>query len=173
MVIHFSLRNIILTSAVLLFMGCASMDVNVEHDESVDFSLYKEYFWSGERKSGYDYIDNWIRDTIRQNLDGRGYRLREIAPDFLVGFSAEKETILMPGWSTAEEDQLTGSYAERWSSYSGTLLIEMFDAATLQTIWKGRARTDLMFGPVRRNSSKAIDMAVFRLLSRFPPPADE
>lgn len=172
-------------AAVLVATGIASaMEVESRHAPNVDFGAYRTFDHlprqpapeRGPFAPGTDY-DRRIRDTIARRLEKRGFEAVGADPDFLVSYSLGREERLdtsggrrevSPGVSIAwEEGELVRAYTE------GTLVVEILDAESRETVWIGWA-TEVLDDPDRllqepERLMRKIDKAVRRIVKRFPP----
>ncbi len=172
----------------LVLAACASgPSVRAEYDKSVDFSRYKSFgFYSplGTDRSGYEtLVSQYLKTATRRELEARGLRYDEGAPQLKVNFNArlsEKlRTTTVPtagagfgyygyrgGFYSAwpmysVETTTTGSYTE------GTLNIDLVDAARRQLVWEGVA-----VGTVTETSAESVrpkvEQAVTAVFLKFP-----
>ncbi len=172
-------------SAALAAAGIASaMEVESRHAPGAEFAAYRTFDHLARRDvpdrsrfaPGSDY-DRRVRAILERRLEGRGFRLVDADPDFLVSYSLGRKELLdtsgarrelAPGLSIAwEEGELVRAYTE------GTLVIEILDADSRDAVWVGWA-TEVVDDPDRLLEEpdrlmKKIDKAVRRIVRRFPP----
>ncbi len=180
---------LLLPAAALLLAlgGCASGPaVRAEYDKSVDFSQYKSFgFISplGTDRSGYEtVVSQYLKAATRRELEARGLRYDESAPQLRLNFNArlsdKLRTTTMPAagvgfgyygyrggfysaWPMYSVETTTSSYTE------GTLNIDIVDAARRQLVWEGVA-----VGTVTEASAESIrpklDQAVAAVFLKFP-----
>ena len=179
-----------LAAVLLLALGaCASGPaVRAEYDKSVDFSQYRSFgFFSplGTDRSGYEsVVSQYLKAATRRELEARGLRYDESAPQLKVNFNAKLSdklrTTTMPSagvgfgyygyrggfysaWPMYPVETTTSSYTE------GTLNIDVVDAARRQLVWEGVA-----VGTVTETSAESIrpklDQAVAAVFVKFPLP---
>jgi hypothetical protein len=136
----------------------------VEYDHGVDFSRYKTWSWqAGVPVPPEPVPDKRIREVISRNLAGRG--LAGVASDatLLVRYYAARSTRidLLPLDSAAAPPTHI-RYVE-----TGSLVIDLLDAASGKVVWRGHATGALRYGP--QEIAAQVDAAVAALLARFPP----
>lgn len=69
---------------VLLFVGCAPIQVNYDFDRTTDFSKYKTYQYYGDMKTGLSELDTKrLLDAIDTKMASLGLTISE-NPDFLI-----------------------------------------------------------------------------------------
>ena len=176
-------------AAVLLLAlgGCASGPaVRAEYDKSVDFSQYKSFgFFSplGTDRSGYEtVVSQYLKAATRRELEARGLRYDEGAPQLKVNFNAKLSdklrTTTMPSASAGFGYYgYRGGFYSAWPMYSvetttssyteGTLNIDLVDAARRQLVWEGVA-----VGTVTETSVESVrpkvEQAVTAVFLKFP-----
>jgi hypothetical protein len=177
-----------LAAVLLLMLGaCASGPaVRAEYDPAVDFSQYKSFgFFSplGTDRSGYEtVVSQYLKAATRRELEARGLRYDESAPQLKLNFNAKLSdklrTTTMPAagagfgyygyrggfysaWPMYPVETTTSSYTE------GTLNIDVVDATRRQLVWEGVA-----VGTVTETSAESIrpkvDQAVAAVFLKFP-----
>jgi hypothetical protein len=140
----------------------------VEYDHAVDFSRYKSWSWqAGVPVPPEPVADKRIREALTRGLAARG--LSEVDSDatLLVRFYAARSTRidLLPLHSGSGAPPTGIRYVE-----TGSLVIDLLDAATGKVVWRGHAAGALRYGP--KEITAQIDAAVAELLARFPPAAE-
>ncbi|NNF56815.1 MAG: DUF4136 domain-containing protein [Rhodothermaceae bacterium] len=169
----------LLLTLPLLIAGCgSSMRVTHGYDHTVDFTVYQTYDWLpqpddlGDPLVDAPEIAFQIKQAVEADLERKGYRKVDRAPDFYVVTHA------------ALRQQLTRTYIDRWGYrypprrwprrgvvvdlYDvGTLVLDVIDADTDELVWRGTA-TDVVAGDPDEVRAQA-DEAVRRILAPFPP----
>lgn len=161
-----------------------AMEVDSRHDPDADFGTFHTFDHQARPETagqsafaaGSDY-DRRMREILDKRFGERGFERTEGEPDFLVAYSFAREEHLdpsgarrqvAPGLSIAwEEGDLVRAYTE------GSLMIEVVDAGSGETVWAGWA-TEVLDDPDRLLQQpdrlmKEIDKAVRRIIKRFPP----
>jgi len=181
------------STSLLLFAACAAFRpaVRVNVDPRADFSGYRTFAFAsplGTDRSGYQSIvSQYLKDASRRELEARGLRFDETAPNLIVNFNAElneqmrTRTVPTPtvGVGMSRGDYYgyrTGLYGS-WPLYNdqttvttyqeGTLNIDVADARLKQLVWEG-----VVVGRVTQKSldnlQPTIDSAVTAAFAKFP-----
>jgi hypothetical protein len=185
------LRRLFAASAPAVFAlalaACATgPDVRTDFDRSADFSAYQTFRImnrdEGAGPRAYDTLtDQRIQAAIVRELEARGYRRVEDAPDLLVNFTVSTKDIQevrqVPagpqpygwyGWRDVYSPWPTYSYETWVDNYTqGALYVDLVDAERRQLVWEGEVQgriTDEM----RRNPEPAITGAVEAIFARYP-----
>ncbi len=183
----------VLAGAALVVAGCASGPrVRAERDKTVDFSQYHTFGFVtplGTDREGYQTIvSQYLKAATQRELEARGLRLVEDAPQLLVNFSgrlndrllakAVPETGLLVGAGFGHDyyRYRTGFYTT-WPLYpmdsrvdtytEGTLNIDVIDAARKQMVWEGVA-VGRVTEKTMDNLKPKIDEAVTAIFSKYP-----
>ena len=176
------------SSALLLTLAaCATgPDVHVESDRSVDFSQYRTFsFMSplGTDRDGYQTIvSQYLKAATQRELEARGMRRDDNAPQLLVNFNASLDDKLRVT-SVPMSYGMGGYYGYRYGFYSpwpmyndatvvhqyqeGTLNIDVVDAARKQMVWEGVV-TNSVTRKDLDNVQAAIDRAVAAAFAKYP-----
>lgn len=169
--------------APLLLAGCAAMSVSSQKYPQADFSGYRTYAWIAEDplirpRDTEPQISaltaRRIREAIESELAAKGYT-PVTAPseaDFVVAFTVGTRERID---ATSYPVPYRGPW--RWSWYAaetdlhvyreGTLSIDIFDGATKQPVWHGRARKEVTGADVS-DPGPVIRQGVAAILKQFP-----
>jgi len=137
----------------------------VEYDHAVEFSRYKTWSWqAGVPVPPEPVPDKRIREALARGLAARG--LSEVDSDatLLVRYHAARSTRIdrLPFDSGSGAPPTGIRYVE-----TGSLVIDLLDAASGKVVWRGHAAGVLRYGP--KEITALIDAAVAELLAQFPP----
>lgn len=137
----------------------------VEYDHAVEFSRYKTWSWQAGVVVPSDAVpDQRIREALVRGLAARG--LSEVASDatLIVRYHAARRTRTdLPPFDSRSGAPPTGiRFVE-----TGSLVIDLLDAASGKVVWRGHAADVLTYGP--NEIAAQIDGAVAALLAQFPP----
>lgn len=169
--------------APLMLAGCAAMSVSSQEYPQADFSGYRSYAWIAEdpliRPQGTEpqisaLTARRIREAIEAELLAKGYT-SVAAPaeaDFVVAYTVGTRDRID---ATSYPVPYRGPW--RWSWYAtatdlrvyreGTLSIDIFDGATKQPVWHGRARKQVTGSDVS-DPGPVIKRGVEAILKKFP-----
>lgn len=160
---------------VASLLGCNSMKVSVNHDETVDFSSYVTFAFStdaneirGTRASARA-VASLIERTIRERLVAGDYAVAENDPDFIVAYHASviDANASMPYGSGKYSAWGGGSSHVAFLS-EGTLIIDIVDSDSNDLIWRGKASAVVERGS-SEEANKVVRKAVRKMLAKFPP----
>jgi hypothetical protein len=182
-----------LASSLLTLGGCATgPDVRVNFDSSTDFTKYRTFAFAsplGTDRGGYQSIvSQHLKTATQRELESRGMRLVESAPQLLVNFSGalnEKLRVTSTPTMTMGMGFGGGYYGYRGGMYStwpmytdqtsvrpyteGTLNIDIVDAARKQLVWEGVV-TGTVTQTTLDNVQPSIDTAVTAAFAKYPIP---
>jgi hypothetical protein len=169
--------------AVLVFVaaGCAPLidSVDTTYNRSVDFAALKTYgWWSIQGLADTDAQDlKQIRTLVDKDLQGKGLRMVEANPDFLVVVLLKKArqegtSEVRKSWTGWWFDQSAPVYwggPAAWSYEEGTMLIDLVRPKTNHMVWRGTAKTDLKKVKTAEERTAFIEKAVRMIMAKFPP----
>ena len=175
--------------------GCApSPKIGYDFDRSTDFSAYHTYAWlsgdqekTGDRRADSSAVDMRIRIAVGTQLRLKGYQtLPEGTPDFFVAYhvglkdsspsiSTQYYSDGMAGHAishSADTRSASGSAPslnETPSYLTGSLLIDVIDAASQKLVWRGTAAGEVDPGLTSQQRDERTKAIVHKILSHFPP----
>jgi hypothetical protein len=157
-----------------------ALQTSTEFSSKVDFSKYKTWSWGQADVPANPVAEKRIQDDVETQLTAKGWtKVDGGSGDAVVsvhGVVKDQQSYDVlyqgwaPGWNWTGGGIGTGVGTSVQSKIrSGTLIIDVFDAATKTLVWRGTAEGTL--GPPDETAAnmKRIDMAVERLLKGFPP----
>ena len=167
-------------------VGCSSLDVHSDFNESFDFSTYQSFGFISDKPLLFaetapvnPLFEGRLLRATRDALESKGYRFvddREQA-DFVVSFTiGARDKIKVTsypttyrgysrrlGWGGAYYNEVdVRNYTE------GTLAIDLFDVQQRSPVWHGWA-VKTISARDRSNPTQAINEAVTAILADFPP----
>jgi Domain of unknown function (DUF4136) len=109
----------------------------------------------------------------------KGFTKVESSPDINVAIWAATESdlhISYPSWSPALNSISTGIVvgSQTWPVTRGTLVVDLLDAQTKNSVWRGQASDTLKHGPSgdpakdAKSVEKPIRKAVEKMFKKFP-----
>jgi len=175
--------------------GCApSPKIGYDFDRGTEFSAYHTYAWlsgdqekTGDRRADSSTVDMRIRIAVGTQLRLKGYQtLPEGKPDFYVAYhvglkdsspsiSTQYYSDGMAGHAfehsadtrSASKSEL--SINETPSYLTGSLLIDVIDAASNKLVWRGTAAGEVDPGLTSQQRDERTKAIVHKILSHFPP----
>jgi Domain of unknown function (DUF4136) len=163
--------------ALAMLLACSAalaQDVTTNSMPGVDFSKYHTYKWVPVEGATYpnQILDAQIKQSIDSQLAAKGLTKTDgDKADLLVGYQAsidqEKQ---WNAYSTGGMRWGGGMASAQQSTIStGTLVLDMYDPATKQLVWTGRASKTLDPSANQQKHQKNLDKAMQKLLKNFPP----
>ena len=171
-------------TAIILVSGCSTVHVTRDYDQTADFGRLQTFAWkheqqpvSGNPRVDNDLIDARIRTAVNTALVSKGFRPAAPADaDFLLAYFMEYKRKLEGssisfGLGGGRYGSYGGvGYSSDLSEYDeGVLTIDVLDAATRKTIWRGVGTRVAYDSANAQKVSKITNDAVARILAGFPP----
>jgi hypothetical protein len=165
-------------SLVALGVGVAyAQDVRTNYVPGTDFSKYKTYKWveiQGAEKPD-QIVDGQIKQAIDTNLATKG--LTKATGDTADLFIAYQVAVQQERQWNAYN---TGGYGYRYGGMGtatatsstinvGTLVLDMYDSAARELVWKGTATKTLNPSKDPAKNQQKLQKAMDKLLKDFPP----
>jgi len=156
--------------------------VKVGADPKADFTKYKTYAWDKGSPAANPIINQMIIDAIDSALAGKGLTKVTSNPDVTVvawaALGADLR-IANPGWwhgagSAASTGMDIGE--QRWSISKGTLVVDISDGGTKESVWRGSAVSTLPSGPTgdmaqdAKDARKNVLKSVEKMFKHYPKP---
>lgn len=168
---------------VLLSAVCASAQkVSVGADPGVDLTKYKTYAWTQGTISANPIVSAMVVSSVDEQLAAKGIQKVETDPDLTVVVFGSTESdmhVSNPSWSPSLNSIATGVAvgSQSWLVTKGTLVVDLLDAKTKNSVWRGQATQTLDRGPTgdkakdAKNVEKPIKNAVKKMFKQFPHPS--
>lgn len=160
--------------------GCSTIEYNQDFDPQIDFSKYKTYMWmqvadpAQQHPTGVnELLEKRFIAAIDENLTAKGCTKTETPPtDFVVNFVATTQNKVdfntyYTGWGYY--GWYGGTQVEAYSYTEGTLIIDIFDAATKAMAWRGTATATINPSASPEQRNVRIQEAVAGIFQKFPP----
>jgi hypothetical protein len=178
-------KLVFLGTAFLLVASFASaQDVSYNFDQKADFAKFKTYKWVPIKDAMQ--VDQLIVQQIKAAIDA------ELTKKGLSKTDGDKADLYI-GYQVAigQEKQInaynTGGmgwgYGARWGGYGGmttattstinigTLVLDMYDPAAKQLVWRGQAQKTIDANAKPDKRQKNLAKAAAKLLKNYPPAA--
>jgi len=165
----------LIVGVILLTAGLgAAQDVTYNYDQTVDFTKYKTYKWADVEGSMHpdQLTDKNIRAAVDTELANKGLKKADgDQADLMVGYEValnqEKQINAWggPGWRWGGMASATTSTIN-----VGTLVLDIFDPAMKQVVWRGTATKTINPSGDPQKNLKNLQKGMTKLLKNFPPP---
>jgi hypothetical protein len=175
--------------------ACApSPKIGYDYDRGVNFGAYRTYDWlsdeqvqTGDRRADNSALDLRIRMAVQTQLLSKGYRkLYDEKPDFYVAYHIGLKDMAptdstqyfsrgmagRPFSHSADTRSQSGekpASPEAPPSLTGSLLIDIIDAASEKIVWRGTAAGEVDPGLSSAERDERTRTIVHKILSHFPP----
>jgi hypothetical protein len=183
------MKRVIFAALAMLVVATVAQaqDVRYNFDKAADFSKFKTFKWVENKSSDKldDLTQKELESAIESELAKKG--LQKSATDsadlyltYEVSVSTEKQVNTFDtgygagpgwygpygygGWSGGSSTSTT------YTIYNGTIVVDLYDVATKQLVWRGAVSKtlDLKAKPDKR--AKNMQKAFEKLFKNYPPP---
>ncbi len=184
------MKKVLLVALAGLLMATAAIgqDVRYNFDKNTDFSRFKTYKWVTLKDDGKTngLVDKQIRDAVDAELSTKG--LTKVDSDnadlfiaYQAGIGQEKQfSSYSTGWGYGSGWGYRGWYGPGGMSssttygstdtvYIGQLVVDMYDSANKDLVWRGVASKTLDEKAKPEKQQKNLAKAVKKLLKNYPP----
>jgi Domain of unknown function (DUF4136) len=166
---HKSIALLVLL-ATLGLAACSSGKLFVENDYSYEghFKNYRSFNFLECEFVDSTLLCSDIQDAIRHQMEARGYKVSNRAPNLLITYNIFRSDLRFRGyqqpvikdWVVREDDDATYKRID-YNLDEGTLMISLIDAQSYQVIWKGYASKMLRNANFKNNYFKGIVRSIF------------
>jgi len=172
------MKNTWIASILCFIYACAPTprQVIIDYDQDARFSEYKTFYWSDELLSESanqplfynSLVKKRIKEAVRSELEGRGYRLDENNPDLYVNahmIVEEKTEYHSPTHSPYRyyypDNVRIHNYKE------GALVIDLIDRQMRQLVWQGYYTGQFVEAKTPEEKSRVIRDAVSLIFQKY------
>ncbi len=163
---------------VAIVAGCVSMSVTTENSRGVDFSEFETFQYQDSDMSVADSNPTAHRrtvDAIKRELTANGLTEADSQPDLFVTYYGESTEATVVdssdlGYAANSQFYLAGNLSQSTTIMRfdrGTIVVDLWDAAAHELVWRGRAEKSLSRNP-DANLAK-IDESIAKMFRGFPP----
>jgi hypothetical protein len=154
--------------------------VKVIADPAADLASYKSYQWDKPLPPGNPLVQQTVIASIEEAMAAKGLtKVSDGADVTVVYFTATNADIQIgyPSWShTMGSGNMTGIAvgAQTWPVHKGTLVVDLVDGKTKNSVWRGYATQILKDGPsgnITKDAKKVeqpIRKSVEKMFKQFP-----
>lgn len=174
----------LLVAILLLLLGVVSVSaqkVSVGSDPGVDVAKYKTYAWAKEPGAGNPIVRQMVISSVDAELGAKGLKKVEMDPELTVvvfGSTDSDMHVSNPSWAPSLNSLTTGVAVgpQSFLVTKGTLVVDIADAKTEKTVWRGQATETLDHGPTgdrvkdAKMVEKPIRNSVKKMFKQFPHP---
>jgi hypothetical protein len=161
--------------ALLVSSVVLAQEVRTNYMPGTDFSKYHTYKWVmiGQGEQPNQIVDAEIKQAVDSQLAAKGLTKTDSdQADLFVGYqTAITKQKQWNAYSTGGGWGWGGGMTTATSSTIdvGTLVLDMYDPATKQLVWTGRATKTIDPSKSQEKKQKNLDKAMEKLLKDFPP----
>ena len=173
-------KLIVLVITLAAAAAVQAQKVKVLADPKADLTAYKSYQWDKPLPPGNPLVQQTIVDSIDQAMSGKGLKKVDEGADVtIVYFTATNADIQIgyPSWSTSMGSGVSTGIAvgtQTWPVHKGTLVVDLVDGKTKNSVWRGTAQQILKDGPSGNITTDAkkveapIRKSVEKMFKQFP-----
>ncbi|HKT58635.1 MAG TPA: DUF4136 domain-containing protein [Gemmatimonadales bacterium] len=163
------LATLIGTAALLLATNARAQDVTYDYDKSADFAALTNYVWVNGGRVADDLNHQRIVSAVDKQLTAKGnHKVDSVAgADLLVTYH------VVISQDLAVNGNRYG--INRWASARveavpvGALMVDIVNARTHETVWRGMVSRDLDPKASPEDREKNLNKAVEKLFKHYPP----
>jgi hypothetical protein len=149
----------------------AAQDVQYNYDRNTSFGAFKTYQWvdAGARGISDPLLDRDICRAIDAQLAQKGLQTVERDGElYITYYTVNQKERRLDAWGMGP----------RWSGFArantstidiGKLVIEIFDPAKKQVVWRGVVSKELQVSKDPDKNYRNLEKAVAKLLQNYPP----
>ena len=163
------IATLIGTAGLLLSTSAWAQDVSYDYDKAANFAALTSYTWANGGRVGDDLNHQRIVSAVDSQLAVKGmHKVDAVAgADLLVAYHVV----------ITHDVAVTGNRARltRWASARveavpvGQLMVEIVNAKTRATVWRGMVSRDLDPKASPEQREKNLNKAVEKLFKHYPP----
>lgn len=166
-----------LVMGTLLFVGCSTLDVNVDYDESYDFKSAKSFALDNSmNKSNNTLFGSRVVNALENELKSKNYqKVSKEEADLILVFHAsakdKSDTQMSYGLSGYRGFGYGGMMMSSTHTYEyteGTLVIDALSQKTKKVVWRGVGVKELREKETPAQRTEAVNAAVKKIMAKFP-----
>ncbi len=171
-------------AVLLILLGAISVSaqkVSVGADPGVDLTKYKTYAWDNVA-SANPIAHQTVVSAVDAQLAAKGLTKVDTDPELTVVVFGSNESdihVSNPSWSPSLNSIATGVAvgSQSWLVSKGTLVVDLLDTKSKNSVWRGQATDTLDRGPTgdkikdAKTVEKPIKNAVKKMFKQFPHPS--
>lgn len=177
---QFKIVFLMIFSAFVLNSCVSSLAVVTDYDKDADFASFKTYYWTDdfqhENATGNEplfyntLMKKRMKESIDQEMQGRGYVLDAVNPDLLLDariiVDQTNTTTMYPSYQPFFWGFYPNStYQTSTQRKEGSLVIEMIDKKAKQLVWQGYSEDAV--DPQAKDKEQEVRDAVTKIFSKY------
>ncbi|HSE18147.1 MAG TPA: DUF4136 domain-containing protein [Pyrinomonadaceae bacterium] len=175
----------LIVGILIMLLGAltaSAQKVSVGADPAVDVTRYKTYAWATEMVSINPIVSGIVVSSVDSQLAAKGLKKVATDPELTVVVFGSTESdihVSNPSWAPSLNSIATGVAVGSHSFLitKGTLVVDMLDTKTNNSVWRGQATETLERGPTgdkakdAKTVEKPIRNAIKKMFKQFPHPS--
>ena len=170
-------KIIILLTSLLLFIGCSTLNVSVDYDDSFNFNKQKSFVVKHKSKDGEDTLTNdRIISSLEADLELKNYKkvsLEEADLIFVFHLNIENKsdiqtTYQMMGFGRYRYGGATISTTNTYNYTEGTLIVDALNPKNKKIVWRATATAELKEKKTPKERTQYVNKIIKKLMSSFP-----
>ena len=162
--------RIVSTLALASLMATAAFAQHVTTDSApgAPFASYRTFAWTPGTPAAVSLTEQRIHADVNTQLQAKGLTQVNANPDLYVATHVMKQQVpeviadgFGPWWGYG------GGMATVQTYTKGTIVVDLYDAATKKMVWRGVATSTLSSKPSKNNVK--LDKALTKMFERYPP----
>lgn len=163
--------------SALLFIGCSTLDVSVDYDESYDFKSAKSFAVDNSVGNSQNTLfGERVVNALNSELTLKNYTKssKEEADLIFVFHASAKEksdvqtSIGMSGYRGYRYGGMMMSTTHTYEYKEGTLVVDALSPKTKKVVWRGIGVKELSEKETPQERTKAVNAAVKKIMEKFP-----
>ena len=161
----------------LLFIGCSTLSVSVDYDESYDFKEVKTFAVDNSMgKSQNTLFGSRVTYALENVLKLKNYKnvTKDVADLIFVFHASAKEksdvqtSIGMGGYRGFRYGGMMMSTTHTYEYQEGTLVVDALSPKTKKVVWRGIGVKELRQKETPAERTEAVNEAVKKIMEKFP-----
>lgn len=161
----------------LLFIGCSTLSVSVDYDESYDFKEVKTFAVDNSMgKSQNTLFGSRVTNALENELKLKNYKkvTKDEADLIFVFHASAKEksdvqtSIGMGGYRGFRYGGMMMSTTHTYEYQEGTLVVDALSPKTKKVVWRGIGVKELREKETPAERTEAVNEAVKKIMEKFP-----
>jgi hypothetical protein len=172
------MATLIGTALTLVSTAAAAQEVTYDFDQSADFSRLQSYVWVRGTPVNDEFNHRRIVEAIDAQLAAKGLHRAEAGerPDVLIAYHAAfaenlEVHALSSGWGGYRFAPGRSGTARVEEVLVGTLVVDVIDARSGSTLWRGTASREIDVKASPEKREKNVNRATEKLFKNYPPEA--